>query len=96
VVIDGLGVAELFLSAKICGFPVSEMNNLAFWLIKLYGKFGINEAQFDTLFELMTHDKKNESGRINFTLLPETGKIAIDQHCEKALIFEALNFYRNL
>jgi 3-dehydroquinate synthase len=89
-------IAELFLSAEICGFPASEMNELARWLIQLYGKFKIDDSQFEALFELMTHDKKNESGRINFTLLPETGKIAIDQHCEKALIFEALNYYRNL
>jgi len=89
-------IAELFLSTKKCGFPVSVMDDLANWLIQLYGKFEIEESQFEALFELMTHDKKNESGRINFTLLPETGKIAIDQHCDKALIFEALNYYRNL
>jgi 3-dehydroquinate synthase len=89
-------ITELFLSAKKCGFPSEEMDELAHWLIELYGKFEIEESQFEALFELMTHDKKNESGRINFTLLTETGKIAIDQHCEKALIFEALNYYRNL
>ena len=89
-------IAELFLSAKKCGFPASEMHELAHWLIQLYGKFEIEESQFEALFELMTHDKKNESGRINFTLLTEVGKIAIDQHCEKALIFEALNYYLNL
>jgi 3-dehydroquinate synthase len=42
----------------------------------------------------MTHDKKNESGRINFTLLPEIGKIAINQNCEKKSIFEALTYYK--
>ncbi|MGE0019071.1 MAG: 3-dehydroquinate synthase [Draconibacterium sp.] len=89
-------IAELFLSAKKCGFPASEMDELAHWLIQLYGKFEIEESRFEALFELMTHDKKNESGRINFTLLTGVGKIAIDQHCEKALIFEALNYYRNL
>ena len=89
-------IAEHFPSSKKCESPVSEMNELAHWLIELYGKFEIEESRFETLFELMTHDKKNESGRINFTLLTEVGKIAIDQHCEKALIFEALNYYRNL
>jgi len=44
----------------------------------------------------MTHDKKNESGRINFTLLPKIGEIAINQNCEKELIFDALNFYKNI
>jgi 3-dehydroquinate synthase len=44
----------------------------------------------------MTHDKKNEAGRINFTLLSETGKIEINQNCEKALIYESLVHYVNL
>ncbi len=89
-------IAELYLSVKKCNFPESECEKLSGWLKEIYGKFEIGEDSFERLYKLMTHDKKNESGRINFTLLPETGKIAIDQHCEKELILEALNYYRNL
>jgi 3-dehydroquinate synthase len=89
-------IAELYLSVKRCGFPEAECKSLSAWLKETYGKFMIGEESFERLYKLMTHDKKNESGRINFTLLPETGKIAIDQHCEKELILEALNYYRNL
>jgi 3-dehydroquinate synthase len=89
-------IAELFLSVKKCNFPQSDLQNLTNWLIKLYGKFEISENDFDSLFELMTHDKKNESGRINFTLLSEIGKIEINQNCEKVLIYESLIHYVNL
>ena len=89
-------IAELYLSVKKCGFPEAECKSLSAWLKEIYGKFEIGEESFERLYKLMTHDKKNESGRINFTLLPETGKIAIDQHCEKELIMEALRYYRNL
>jgi len=89
-------IAELFLSVKKCNFPLSDLQNLTNWLIKLYGKFEISENDFDSLFELMTHDKKNESGRINFTLLSEIGKIEINQNCEKVLIYESLIHYVNL
>ncbi len=89
-------IAELFLSVKKCNFPKSDLQNLTNWLIKLYGKFEISENDFDSLFELMTHDKKNESGRINFTLLSEIGKIEINQNCEKVLIYESLIHYFNL
>ena len=44
----------------------------------------------------MSHDKKNEAGRINFTLLPEIGKIEINQNCEKELVFEALNYFKSV
>lgn len=89
-------IAELYLSVKKCNFPLQEFEKQTNWLLNLYGKFEISENDFEALFELMTHDKKNESGRINFTLLSEIGKIEINQNCDKALIYESLAFYVNL
>jgi len=89
-------ITELFLSVKICGFNEAASRDLTRWLLNIYGKFEISENDFERLFELMTHDKKNESGRINFTLLAEPGKMKINQNCDKDSIFEALNYYKNL
>lgn len=89
-------ITELYLSVINCGFSETERNNLTQWLLNIYGKFEIGENDFERLFDLMTHDKKNESGRINFTLLSEPGKMKINQNCDKELIFEALNYYKNL
>ena len=89
-------IAELYLSVKMCKFPEGELSELVNWLLDIYGKFEIETADFEALYQLMTHDKKNDSGRINFTLLPEVGKIEINQNCSKELILEALNFYKNL
>ena len=38
-----------------------------------YGGFSFNCKQYDRLYELMKHDKKNTAGTINFTLLKEVG-----------------------
>lgn len=89
-------ILELFLSEKKCNFPEKEFTELTRWLLNIYGKFEIETNDFDQLYELMTHDKKNEAGRINFTLLPEIGKIEINRNCEKELIFEALDYYKRL
>lgn len=89
-------IAELFLSVEKCNFPVDDFKKLTTWLLKIYGKFEISKVDFTRLYELMTHDKKNESGRINFTLLSEIGKIEINQNCEKELIFNALEHFQNL
>lgn len=89
-------IVELFLSVKKCGFDSALLEQISAWLIALYGKFEITESDFDALFELMTHDKKNEAGRINFTLVPEIGQFVIDQHCNKDEVFEALSFFRGL
>ena len=89
-------IAELYLSVHYCNFPLKDFEQLINWLINLYGKFHISENDFDSLFELMTHDKKNEAGKINFTLLSEIGKIEINQNCDRDLIYKALVYYANL
>jgi 3-dehydroquinate synthase len=89
-------IAELYLSVKKCGFPEDELIQISSWLLGKYGKFEIRESDFEALFQLMTHDKKNEGSRINFTLIPEIGRAEINQDCSKDLIFEALEYYRNL
>ena len=89
-------IAELYLSAIKCGLKMSELESISEWLISRYGKFEIQESDFQALYELMTHDKKNEGKRINFTLIPEIGKVEINVDCQQELIFEALEYYRSL
>jgi len=89
-------IAELYLSHKVCNLPLSVLNGLSEWLIGIYGKFEIEESQFETLYQLMTHDKKNEGARVNFTLIPSVGQVAINQNCEKEIILEALEYYQQL
>ena len=40
----------------------------------------------------MTHDKKNEGGIINFTLLSKIGEVQINQAVTKEKILESLDF----
>ena len=88
-------IAELYLSVKQCGLGIDELNRISSWLIANYGKFEIQESDFEALYQLMTHDKKNEGKRINFTLIPEIGKVEINVDCSKELIIEALNYYKS-
>ena len=89
-------IAELYLSHKVCQLSDDLLNELSNWLISVYGKYEIEENQFGGLYQLMTHDKKNEGTRVNFTLIPEIGEVSINQNCDKTLIFEALEYYKRL
>lgn len=89
-------IAELYLSHKVCDFPLSLLNELSAWLLSVYGKFEIKEQEFSTLYDLMTHDKKNEGKRVNFTLIPSIGEVLINQNCSREMVFEALDYYREL
>jgi 3-dehydroquinate synthase len=88
-------MAELFLSSENCGFPETETRRISKWISGLYGKISFIPSDYDRLFELMKHDKKNESNRINFTLLSGIGHFEINQNCQKELILKSLQFLQN-
>jgi len=87
-------ICELYLSAIKTGFPSDKMHQTVSFIKEYYGKMTITCDDYPTLLELMTHDKKNVAGIINFTLLGEIGDIRINQTATKEEIFEALDFYR--
>jgi len=85
-------IAELYLSCKKMSFPTDKMRQTVKYIQENYGKPTITCDDYDRLLELMTHDKKNTAGTINFTLLDNIGDIHIDQTATKEEIFEALDF----
>lgn len=89
-------VCELYLSHIRLGFPMPLVMEIANQLEAIFGHFDFTKDHFDELYQLMTHDKKNESNQINFTLLEEIGKIQINCRASKVEVFDALHFYCNI
>ena len=87
-------VCELYLSCIKTGFPTDKMHQTVSFIHEHYGKMSITCDDYPQLMELMTHDKKNVAGMINFTLLGGIGDIRINQTATKDEIYEALDFYR--
>lgn len=86
-------LCELYLSHMQLGFPKEELLQLKYMMIENYGKLDFSCGDYDELYELMTHDKKNDSGFVNFTLLGGIGDIRINCSATKEQIFETLDFY---
>ena len=87
-------ICELYLSCIKTGFPTDKMHQTVRFIKEHYGMMTIVCDDYPTLLELMTHDKKNVAGTINFTLLGGIGDIRINQTATKEEICEALDFYR--
>ena len=87
-------ISELYLSTVKTGFPSDKMHQTVSFIKEHYGKMAITCDDYPTLLELMTHDKKNVAGTINFTLLGGIGDIRINQTATKEDIYETLDFYR--
>lgn len=89
-------VCELVLSHRQCGFPQELLIQTAGFVRKNYGPLFISCKQYDELNEYMTHDKKNDTGFINFTLLRNMGDIAINQQTTRENIDIMFDIYRDL
>ena len=87
-------ICELYLSVVKCGFPKDKLRQTVQFIRQNYGDFAFECKEYDRLYEFMTHDKKNEGGIINFTLLGDIGDIRINQQASKDDIFEMLDFLR--
>ena len=87
-------ICELYFSHLKVGFPKDKLRQTIQFIKENYGVFTFDCKQYDALYEFMTHDKKNMSGIINFTLMGEIGDIRINQSASKDEIMEMLDFYR--
>ena len=87
-------VCELYLSHLKVDFPKEKMRQTIQFIKDNYGVFTFDCKKYEQLYAFMTHDKKNTSGTINFTLLKDIGDIRINQIADKDTIFEMLDFYR--
>lgn len=88
-------ICELYLAYKKCGFPKDKLWQTLVFVRENYGLFPFSCDDYDALYDLMKHDKKNESAeRINFTLLEDVGKLALNQTADKDEIYESIDFLR--
>lgn len=87
-------LCELYLSFIKLNFPKEELLRLKYLSKEFYGTIQFSCKDYEALYELMTHDKKNESKEINFTLLADIGDIRINQTATKGEIFECLDWFR--
>ena len=88
-------ICELYLSCTKCNFPTDKMRQTARFINSYFGPCEITCNDYESLYDYMTHDKKNTAGQINFTLLGNIGDIRINQTASRDEIFEALDFLRD-
>lgn len=89
-------VGELYLSAVKCHFPTDRLRQTVQFVREHYGSPAITCNDYPELLRLMTHDKKNTAGTINFTLLSDIGELQLNQSATDEEICEALDFLREM
>jgi len=89
-------ISEAYLSHRVKGFTLEELNETTAYILRLFPKYTFSESIYDKLFSYMLNDKKNTNGNIGFALLEQIGVCTFDIYVQKELIFEALDYYRTL
>ncbi|MBQ6746897.1 MAG: 3-dehydroquinate synthase [Bacteroidaceae bacterium] len=87
-------ICELYLSHVSVGFPRDVMRRVIHFIHENYGSFIFTCDDYELLYKLMLHDKKNKGGIINFSLLTDVGELCLDQTATQSLIYETLDFFR--
>lgn len=88
-------VAELYIAAVQAGFPTTQLHQTAQFVFAHYGRPAIGCKDYDHLYALMRHDKKNCGDHILFTLISRIGEVQINQEVEQSLVNEAIDFLRD-
>jgi len=88
-------IGELFLSHAAEGLPIDILRGATRMFNELYGPCPISCHDYERLYALMRHDKKNLSAaEVRFVLLAKAGDIRLDRTASRDEIFEALDFIR--
>ncbi|GAA4780887.1 3-dehydroquinate synthase [Olivibacter ginsenosidimutans] len=89
-------ICEAYLSHRLNNLSLNELNEVTAYIRTLFPAYVFNHSIDDQLFEYMLNDKKNTDGKIGFALLARIGHCTFDHYVERALIVEALDYYRSL
>ncbi len=87
-------VIEAYVSKKLHGFPINELESLKDYVLKTYGKITIEKEHYASILDLMKHDKKNVNGVVKYILLKDVGEFILDATAPNDLIIEGLDYYQ--
>ena len=89
-------VLELYISARLHGFPEDELNRISQSIVEVYGKEDFAAQEIQEIIKLLIHDKKNSHGQILFVLLADYGKPVLNCIVSDDLILASFEFYSAL
>ena len=89
-------VCGLIMSNQLTGFTSETLYRVANYVRDNYGPINITCDDYDELYELMLHDKKNLGDTINFTLMKATGNVELNHTASKEEIGSVLDIFRDL
>lgn len=88
-------VLESYFSFQKKLLSVEEYREIKSVINGFFEKIEFTQEDIEAIIKLLSHDKKNEFGRVQFVLLEGIGKAKINQLVENELIYRAFENYKD-
>ena len=88
-------ILEAYISTQVCGFPYDKALDIKNTFNKYFPKVMFKSKEKHSIISLLSHDKKNDRGNINFVLLEDISKPVIDANVGEKLLNNAFSFYES-
>ena len=88
-------ILEAYFSAAYKLLTEGEYIEIKEVVLSIFPKVEFTADDITAIIELLIHDKKNESGKVQFVLLETIGSAVIDKLVENSLIIKAFEDYQN-
>ncbi len=89
-------LCEAWLSQKENDLSVTDLKAIGDYVLGLYGKRMLSEADFPQYLDIMSQDKKNQGKTINFTYIKALGASIFDCTSTEDSILDSLCYYNSL
>ena len=88
-------ILEGFISMQKNLLSEAEYAQIKYVISDIFGTLAFEQSDIEPILELLIHDKKNEYGNIQFSLIEGIGNIKINQSVENKLINDAFEDYKS-
>ena len=88
-------ILEAYISTQVSGFPFDKALDIKKIFNKYFPKVMFKSEEKQSIISLLSHDKKNDHGKINFVLLEDISKPVIDVNAGERLLNDAFEFYES-
>lgn len=89
-------ICESYLSHKYLDLPKGELEEIVNFINRFFDKRKISATRIKKACELVKHDKKNDGGKVNYSLISRIGAYSINHHLTKVDLEESLNYYNQM
>ncbi|MDH5474966.1 MAG: 3-dehydroquinate synthase [Cyclobacteriaceae bacterium] len=89
-------ICELYLSFHKLNFAQSDLDQIATYIVNVYGYVDVPESSFSEIIRLCGQDKKNKENKIQAVLLKSIGTAIVDSEISSEDILQSIQYYSNL